>query len=31
MLIEITTYSNVKCKSRKKHLRPEIVFIICTT
>ncbi|KAK2189278.1 hypothetical protein NP493_111g03011 [Ridgeia piscesae] len=26
-----TTYSNVKRKSRKRHIRPNIVSIICTT
>ena len=24
-------YCNVKCKSLKRHIRPKIVFIICTT
>ena len=31
VLIETTTFSNVKCKSRKRHMRPKFVSIICTT
>ena len=31
VLIETTTYSNVKCKCRKRHIRPKIMSILCTT